>query len=73
MDLASLLSSLTARQAREVAMFLMGATAFMHEVLAEGVERPFILSASLALMGLPFVLKGERALRENGNGNGDGR
>jgi hypothetical protein len=51
---------------RDVAMFLLGAGGFIHEVLTVGVERPFILTACLALMGLPFILTGWR----NGNGNG---
>ena len=37
-------------------MFLLGFGTFVHEVLANGVERPYILSGALALMGLPFVL-----------------
>lgn len=37
-------------------MFALGATGFLHEVFAQGVERPVVLSACVALMGLPFVL-----------------
>jgi hypothetical protein len=47
-------------------MFILGAGAFLHEVLTQGTERPFILSASLALMGLPFVLG-----RGGSKGNGE--
>jgi hypothetical protein len=45
-------------------MFVLGASGFVHELFTTGVERPFILSACLALMGLPFVLNG----RKNGRG-----
>jgi hypothetical protein len=43
-------------------MFLLGATGFIHELVASGVERPMILTASLALMGLPFVLGADRKI-----------
>lgn len=44
--------------------FLLGAFGFVHELLWVPVERPFIISASLALMGLPLVLRGEDKLKE---------
>jgi membrane-bound ClpP family serine protease len=47
---------------RDVLMFLLGATGFIHELVASGVERPMILTASLALMGLPFVLGADRKI-----------
>jgi hypothetical protein len=45
---------------RDVLMFTLGAGGFTHEVVVAGTERPFILTACLALMGLPLVLGGER-------------
>lgn len=36
--------------------FLLGAGGFLHELLLTHGERPFLLTASLALMGFPFVL-----------------
>lgn len=46
----------------------LGATGFLHELLIEGpTERPFILTASLALMGLPLVLKADAKIN-GGNG-----
>jgi hypothetical protein len=57
-------SRLSARAVRELATFLLGAGGFAHELLVAPTERPFIISASLALMGLPFVLRGEDKLRE---------
>jgi hypothetical protein len=45
-------------------MFVLGAAGFIHELIVTGTERPYILSACLALMGLPLVLTGRR----NGNG-----
>jgi hypothetical protein len=44
------------RITRDLMMFGLGAGGFVHEVLYQGFERPFVLSACLALMGLPFVL-----------------
>ncbi len=44
-------------------MFSLGAGAFLNEVFIGGQERPFIIAACLALMGLPFVLRGEDQLR----------
>jgi hypothetical protein len=46
----------------------LGATGFLHELLVAGTERPFILTASLALMGFPLVLKGEQKMKGS---NGD--
>ena len=52
---------------RDVLMFIFGAIGFFHELWTVGVERPFILTACLALMGLPFVLNGKG--RNGGNGD----
>lgn len=49
---------------RDATMFALGALGFAHEILTVGVERPFILTACLALMGLPVLLTSAR----NGNG-----
>lgn len=46
-------------------MFLLGATGFLHELLREGTERPFLLALSGALMGLPFVLAADGHVRRN--------
>lgn len=46
---------------RDALMFTLGAIGFLHELWAAGIERPFILTACLALMGLPLVLP-----RQNG-------
>ncbi len=47
-------------------MFLIGALGFFHEVLLTGQERPFLITACLALMGLPFVLSADNKYRKNG-------
>lgn len=48
-------------------MFVLGAAAFLHEVFLGAIERPYILAAACALMGLPFVLRGDELLkRRNG-------
>jgi hypothetical protein len=49
---------------RKVVMFLLGAGGFVHEILVAQQERPVIIAACCALMGLPFVLKGEEVLRD---------
>lgn len=55
------------KQMRDLATFLLGMGGFVHELLFVPVERPFLLTASLALMGFPFVLAGDHKLR-GGNG-----
>ena len=44
-------------------MFALGAVGFLHELILGGAERPFLLALSGALMGLPFVLAADRAMR----------
>lgn len=50
---------------RDVVTFLLGATGFLHELLISDMERPFLLTASLALMGLPLVLGADGKLRKD--------
>jgi len=38
--------------------FLLGFAGFVHELFALG-ERPFVLTACLALMGLPLLLRAD--------------
>lgn len=38
-------------------MFLMGSAGFIHEILIRGPERPTLLLACLALMGVPFFMR----------------
>lgn len=38
-------------------MFVMGLSGFAHEVLIRGPERPTLLLACLALMGVPFFMR----------------
>lgn len=47
------------RNIREILLFSLGAGSFVHEFLGAG-ERPFIVAASLALMGLPFFLASDK-------------
>jgi hypothetical protein len=51
---------------RDRIFVVLGATGFLHELLIANAERPFILTASLALMGFPLVLKTEEKLKKNG-------
>lgn len=48
---------------RGAVTFGLGATGFLHELLVSEGERPFILTASLALMGLELVLRADEKLR----------
>lgn len=36
--------------------FVLGAVTFLHEVVLTTGDRPYVITASLALMGFPFVL-----------------
>ena len=51
---------------RDKIFVVLGATGFIHELVIAQTERPFILTASLALMGFPLVLKTEDKLKKNG-------
>jgi hypothetical protein len=42
---------------RDTTMFIAGLMGFVHEVIVGGQERPTLLFASLALMGVPFFLR----------------
>jgi hypothetical protein len=48
-------------------MFLLGATAFLHELVIANAERPYLLTAALAMMGLPIVLRADES-RNGKNG-----
>lgn len=51
---------------RDRVFVIAGLIGFFHELLIANIERPFVLTASLALMGFPLVLKGEERLKKNG-------
>lgn len=42
---------------RDTTMFVAGLGGFIHEVVVKSQERPTLLFASLALMGVPFFLR----------------
>lgn len=50
-------------------MFGIGAFGFLHELLLANGERPYLITATLALMGLPIALRADER-RKNGNGKG---
>jgi hypothetical protein len=52
-------------------MFVLGAGGFVHELLRDGPERPFILALCGALMGLPFVLAADNYRVRKANGHDD--
>jgi hypothetical protein len=60
---------LFSRKTKETMAYILGAVGFTHELLIAQVERPFLLTASLALMGFPLVLKNDQKNKENGNGS----
>lgn len=49
------------RALRDTLMFLLGAVGFLHELIIADAERPYLLTAALALMGLPLVLRADEA------------
>jgi hypothetical protein len=54
------------RQTRDAMAYILGAIGFLHELLIQHADRPFLLTASLALMGFPLVFSGEEKLKESG-------
>lgn len=42
---------------RDLVLFVAGLGFMAHEVLIQPVERPFIISAALGMMGLPVFLR----------------
>ncbi len=51
------------RETKETLAYVLGGLGFLHELIIANAERPFLLTASLALMGFPLVLKGEERLK----------
>lgn len=62
---------------RDFLMFGIGALGFFHEVFFGAIERKYVIGASLALMGAPFILSGGITVIKNGQnrrrngGNGE--
>lgn len=56
------------RETKETLAYVLGGLGFLHELIVQNAERPFLLTASLALMGFPLVLKGEERLRNGKEG-----
>ena len=54
------------RERSEALSYALGAIGFLHELILANAERPFLLTASLALMGFPLVFRGEQKLKESG-------
>ena len=51
--------------ARDVVMFIAGLAGFVHEVAVTEGERPTLLLACLALMGVPFFLNRDEKAKED--------
>ena len=50
---------------RDAILFVLGATGFLHELFFPATtDRPFILTVSAALMGLPLILRAEESTRD---------
>jgi len=60
------MNPLNQRQVRDAIAYILGAIGFLHELIIAHGDRPFLLTASLALMGFPLVFSGEKKLKENG-------
>jgi hypothetical protein len=56
------------RNLRDIALFVLGAGGFIHEVLSTGTERITVLFACLALMGVPTILRSDEKKDSNGGG-----
>ena len=48
------------REFRDTLAYILGGLGFLHELLIAQAERPFLLTASLALMGFPLVFKADQ-------------
>lgn len=62
------MKNIQAKDVRAIALFVMGGAGFIHEVIVTKGERPTLLLACLALMGLEVWLR-----KDEKNGNGDKR
>lgn len=51
------------RELKEALAYVLGGIGFLHELFISNAERPFLLTASLALMGFPLVFKADEKLR----------
>lgn len=51
---------------RDLVLFVGGLGFMAHEVLVQPVERPYVITACLGMMGLPVFLRWDS--RRNGNG-----
>ncbi len=51
------------RETKETLAYVLGGLGFLHELIIANAESTFLLTASLALMGFPLVLKGEERLK----------
>lgn len=56
---------------RDLGIAVLGGYGFYHEVAREGAERPYILVACLAMLGLPGIIhldaRRQEAKKSNGN------
>ncbi len=61
------------RLTRDVLLFTFGAVGFFHELFFtyNAPERPFILTVSAAMMGLPLILRTEDRLRDGKDDDDD--
>lgn len=49
---------------RDMALFILGAGGFIHELLRTGAERPQILILTAAMVGLPVIIRGDEKRQE---------
>lgn len=56
---------------RDSICILLGSVGFMHELIVAQIERPYILAASLALLGAPLVFSVENKFKERNKKEGE--
>jgi hypothetical protein len=59
---------MSTRHLRSAALFVVGLSAFVYEVISNQGERPTILILAAAMMGLPAFIGMDERRRNNNNG-----
>lgn len=63
---------MSSRKLKEATAYILGSLGFLHELFIQQGDRPFLLTASLALMGFPLVFRSEESFvsKKNTKSNG---
>lgn len=57
---------------RDLGLLILGGYGFVYELTREGAERPYILVATMAMLGLPGIIRLD-AQRQEAKKNNDGQ